>query len=223
MELDQLRVGGVVVPRSDALALARRYLTERAGWSYPSYDGYQQATALGALVDGDFLAPALLNVPRISVRAYEGLQRVRPDLQTVLDAVPPKLRLEHASDEDLDHLGQLFSVLDGAGVHGVSATILAKILHRKRPAFIPLYDDQVRGVYQDGPGAPVPTVRGRSWREFMPLFAAAVREDLVREMPFWQEIAGLAAEPPITPLRALDIVAWWAGRPGRSASPPEDQ
>lgn len=72
MELDRLKVGGAVVSRSDAFALARRYLTERAGWSHPSYDGYQQETALGALVDGDFLAPVLLNVPRISVRAYEG-------------------------------------------------------------------------------------------------------------------------------------------------------
>lgn len=222
MELEQLRVGGVVVSRSDAFAMARRYLTERAGWSYPSYDGYQKASALGALVDGDFLAPALLNVPRISVRAYEGLQRVRPDLQAALDAVSPESQLEHAADKDLEHLGRLFSVLDGAGVHGVSATILAKILHRKRPGFIPLYDDQVRRVYQDGPDAPVPTLRGRSWREFMPLFASAVREDLVREVPFWQEVAGLASGPPITPLRALDIVAWWAGRPRRNASPTED-
>lgn len=104
----------------------------------------------------------------------------------------------------------------------MSATILAKILHRKRPGFIPLYDAQVRGVYRDGPDAPVPTVRGRSWCEFLPLFAAAVREDLVREMWFWQEVANLAPGPPITPLRALDIVAWWAGRPGRDTSPPED-
>jgi hypothetical protein len=90
-------------------------------------------------------------------------------------------------------------------------SVLAKVLHRKRPRFIPLYDERVRSVYQDREAAPVPAVRGRSWEAFMPLFAAAVRDDLRRELAFYSELAGLAQDPPITPLRALDIVAWWVG------------
>jgi hypothetical protein len=60
--------------------------------------------------------------------------------------------------------GPLFGILDKGGIWGARGTVLAKVLHRKRPAFIPLYDEQVRRVYQDGDHAPVPPVIGRAWR-----------------------------------------------------------
>lgn len=211
--MDELRVGGVQVKREDALAHARRYLTEGRGWAYPSYDGFDAAAARGPLVDGDLLAPVLLNVRRISVSTYEALQVVRPQLQEVLDRISPDLSLIDANQADRDQLGELFGVLDGPGISGARGTVLSKLLHRKRPAFVPLYDRQVGRVYQHGDVAPVPVIRGRSWREFAPLFATALQDDLRRELPFWQAITALAPGPPITPLRALDIVAWWAGRP----------
>jgi hypothetical protein len=96
------------------------------------------------------------------------------------------------------------------------------VLHRKRPRFVPLYDEQVRTVYQHGPDAPVPPPpKGtrRAWRDFVVLYAAAVQVDLRREADLWAQIAALAPGPPITPLRALDIVAWWAGQPGRTRPP----
>lgn len=105
-------------------------------------------------------------------------------------------------------------MLDDPGVWGAQGTVLAKVLHRKRPRFVPLYDEQVRAVYQDGPAATISHApRGsRSWAEFIVLFGTAVQADLRCEQPFWQQIADLAPGPKITPLRALDIVAWWAGR-----------
>jgi hypothetical protein len=118
-------------------------------------------------------------------------------------------------------IGRLFSVLDGAGVPGAQGTILTKIVHRKRPAFIPLYDEHVRRVYQDGEGAPVPWVKGRSWADFMTLFAAAVQVDLEREHEFWEEIASFAPGPSISALRALDIVAWRTGAQMTSEPVPE--
>ena len=90
-------------------------------------------------------------------------------------------------------------------------TVLSKVLHRKRPALIPLYDEQVRHVHQGGADPPVPFERGRTWQAFEPLFAAAIQVDLRRELPFWEATAAQAPGPPITALRALDIVAWWAG------------
>jgi len=89
---------------------------------------------------------------------------------------------------------------------------VAKVLHRKRPRFVPLYDEQVRSVYQDRPDGPVPPQHGRSWEEFVVRFAAAVQDDLQRKQALWAEITQMAAGPAITPVRALDIVAWWAGR-----------
>jgi hypothetical protein len=209
--LDMLQVGGVTVDRDAAFAHARDYLTRGTGWAYPSYDGYDAEHAAGPLVDADLLAPILLNVPHIKIATYVALQAVRPRLQEALDRIPPDADLADASTEDLALLGELFAVLDGGGVRGSRGTVLAKVLHRKRPGFIPLYDEQVRSVYQDGPAAPVPRQRGRSWQEFMVVFGAAVQRDLQREQEFWRSIATLAPGPPVTPLRALDIVAWWAG------------
>lgn len=132
-----------------------------------------------------------------------------------LARVPLDLDLADADTTELAVLGDLFAVLDGPGVWGARGTILAEVLHRKRPRFVPLYDKQVRSVYQDGPDAPVPPPPRRprrAWRDFVVLFAAAVQQDLRREADLWAQIAAMATDPPITPLRALDIVAWRAGQ-----------
>jgi hypothetical protein len=50
--------------------------------------------------------------------------------------------------------------IDGAGIHGATGTVLAQVLHRKRPAFIPLYDSRVYGVYVGGNPALVPKPSG---------------------------------------------------------------
>lgn len=211
--MSTLVVGGRHVSRSDALAYAGRYLTDGSGWAYPSYDAFDAEHACGPIVDADLLAPMLLNVNRISIKSYEALQRVKPRLQVVLDLIDPDMSLADAGPAELLWFEELYDVIDGDGIKGVKGTVLAKLLHRKRPAFIPLYDRQVGRVYQDGKGAPVQPVKGRAWAKFMPLFAAAVQRDLIREAQLWSEIAAIAPGPPITPLRALDIVAWWAGGP----------
>jgi Family of unknown function (DUF6308) len=116
--------------------------------------------------------PLLLNVNRISVTTYEALQEVLRDLQERLDRIPPDLSLLDALEGELALLGELFAVLDGNGIKGVQGTVLSKLLHRKRPGFIPLYDRQVGRVYQGAPA--VPQARRRTWQEYIPLFAAAV-------------------------------------------------
>lgn len=217
--MDEIRLGGLVVPQHEALAYATSYLTQRGhGWAYPWYDGFDVQHAAGPLVDADLLAPLLLNV-RISITTYAALQAVRPRLQSALDSISPELSLADATPEQVAGLGELFAVLDDPGVPGARGTVLSTMLHRKRPALIPLYDEQVRSVYQDGPDAPVPpATEPRPWREFWGLYSLAVQADLKRELPFWQRLAALAPGPPITPLRALDIVAWWAGRPDLATS-----
>lgn len=214
--MSALRVGGVVLDRGEALAHARRYLTDGVGWAYPSYDAYERQRAGGPLSDADLLAPVLLNVSRLRIKTYETLQAKRDELDEFLACIPLDLELASANPDDLAILGDMFAVLDGPGVWGARGTVLAKILHRKRPGFVPLYDEQVRRTYQEGTDPAVPRQQGRTWREFIVLFAAAVQADLRREAEFWAEITALAVDPPITPLRALDIVAWWAGHPNRT-------
>lgn len=207
-----LRIGGFIRDRDLALQHAQHYLTDGHGWAYPSYDGYDVGRAAGPLVDTDLLAPLLLNVNRISIRTYERLIEALPQLQDGLDRIPTDWPLADAGAEDLDRLGVLFGVLDGAGIKGVRATTLSKLLHRKRPGFIPLWDQNVRRVYIGEADLQIRPVKGRSWQQLMPIFATKVQDDLKRESAFWDQIVSLAPGPAITPLRALDIVAWWAGK-----------
>jgi len=160
------------------------------------------------LVDGDLLAPVLLNVRQLSFTTYEELQEARPRLQSLLDRIPERQSLADAGRDDFELIGELFGVVDDRAIRGARGTVISKVLHRKRPDFIPLYDLRVGAVYQHGPDAPVPVVKHRPWREFAPLFAAAIKADLRREAEFWGQVSALASEPAITPLRALDIVAW---------------
>ena len=85
-------------------------------------------------------------------------------------------------------------------------------MHRKRPAFVPLYDRFVDYCYRSADSAPIPKDRRRTWRQFGPQLGAAIQADLVDGGDFFAEVASLATDPLITALRALDIVAWYAGR-----------
>jgi hypothetical protein len=219
--MDPLVIGGREVPRRAAFDYAKRYLTEGKGFAYPFYDGYDAAHAAEPLRDTDLLAPMLLNVRHLSITTFEALVPLIPRLQETLDRLPVGLSLVDAQPEHEVLIARLFAVLDDPGVWGAQGTVLAKILHRKRPALIPLYDANVWSVYVP---APVPRDRRRTWEAFFSLFVPAVRADLRRELPFWEEIAALAPTVPITPLRALDIVAWWEGNARKPPAPdlPDD-
>jgi hypothetical protein len=206
-----VRVGGVVVGREQAIEWAREYLTGASAWAYPAYDARSDPNRID---DADLLAPVLLNVNRLTLEAYYGLQEQRTRMQECLAAIPEDAELTSAGDDDLEPIRLLFGVLDDPGIPGVQGTILAKILHRKRPGLIPLYDERVRRCYQVGQGAPLPVRRGRPWGEFFVILAMAMRKDLADQLDTWTEIANIATRPRITLLRALDIIAWRAGAGG---------
>jgi Family of unknown function (DUF6308) len=205
-----VRVGGACVPLEQALSWAEDYLTGRNGtWAYPAYDTYQGGGEDDRISDADLLAPALLNVNRITLQAYYALQKVRGRLEEILQRIPKGLNLDAEPDvtEHIDQIGELFSVLDRHGLPDVRGTILAKILHRKRPAFIPLYDANICYCYRDARGAPIPHDRDRTWQKFARLLAGKMRDDLRTQSDVWNRIVDLAQAAPITRLRALDIIA----------------
>jgi hypothetical protein len=47
--MTKLQIGGVRIDRQAALELARHYLSQRQGWAYPAYDGFDTARASGPL------------------------------------------------------------------------------------------------------------------------------------------------------------------------------
>lgn len=216
--METVQIGGIRVPHGEALDLARRYLTDGTGWGYPAYERYEAARATGPLTDADLLVPPLLNVQHFDLGVYESLQAVQTQLQSSLAQIRPAASVFDATDDEREHVRRMFALLDRRGIPGARGTILSKVLHRKRPHLIPLWDRNVANVYQYGPTPRIPPVDGRSWGDFYVLFTDTVRDDVEAERAFFEEVAALAVDPPISLLRAVDIIAWWAGDPKRWAA-----
>lgn len=222
--MSELKIGNRILTSEKAKEMGQEYLNGPGGWAYPAYDGYSASTATGPLVDADLLAPVLLNVTQTSLTTYYRLQGQINFLQQQLDVLPLDLSLVDAQDVHVDAIAAMYSVIDNGLVGGTRGTRLSKVLHRKRPQLIPLYDRQVGSCYQDGVDARVPVVRGRTWEAFMPKYVKAIRADLEAGWDTWTAIADMTPEgqPVITLLRALDIVAWRVGG-GRADEVPDDE
>jgi hypothetical protein len=213
-----IRVGGRSTVMIEAKGWISEYFTlenqhSASPYAYPAYDSYDSGSGPFELNDGDLLAPALLNAAP-TVRAFYSLQRVRPQLMEALAHIPVGLTLTDAVAAGTMPalLGDLVAVLDGPEpVPGVRLTTLLKVLHRKRPVFIPLYDQFVGACYLgSGDDFPVHRVRQRSWRDYAVAVAAAVSKDLTDQPAALAELQELA--PQVSTLRILDVLAWKVGR-----------
>ncbi len=208
-----IRIGGVDIDRQRATSAAAQYLAAQGHrFGYPAYDAFDSGSGRFKVGDGDFLSPGLLNVP-VSIKTFYSLADLRPQLEDWLLRVPVDARLIEAGDAELALLSELFSVLEaGPRRPHIRGAVLAKVMHRKRPAFIPLYDRHVDYCYRGASGAPIVPDNKRPWSEFIPLLGRAMIADLHREAAYLADVVAMATAPVITPLRALDIVAWQAGR-----------
>ncbi len=205
-------MGGIRVPRDEAFDPARRYLTDGSGWGYPAYERYEAPRALGPLTDADLLTQPLLNVKHFGLRVYESLQAVRPQLQESLDTIRPEASVLDATDDERESVRRMFALIDRRGIPGSRGTVLSKVLHRKRPRLIPLWDGNVEKVYLLGATPRIPPMgRRRSWGDFFLVFSDVVRADIEADRGFFEDVVALAVDPPISLLRAVDVVAWWAG------------
>jgi hypothetical protein len=187
-------------------AVLRDYVDVRNGFAYPSYDRLI-TNGSSALVDGDLLAPALIGA-EVDRGRFALLREMLPALAGV--AALPAGPIEAADDEAIGQVADLFAVLDEAPYagKGVRGTILSKVLHRKRPDLVPLYDSRIFESYT-APGA-IPRAAHRSWREFMELLCRQMRDDLRAEADAFDELIGVAGDAGalLTRLRILDILVW---------------
>ncbi|MFF4690489.1 DUF6308 family protein [Streptomyces sp. NPDC001307] len=224
MSGETVRVGGRCVALDQARQWIWQYFDAEANraaaaaakgrpYAFPIYDRMDTGSGPNELNDGDLLAPVLLNVaPKL--HAVLNLQAVRPDLEAVLAAIPEKLTLQDAvaSGVHAEPLRRIGGLLDGpAPLRGVGGTILMKIMHRKRPLFLPLYDTQVYACYC-GPGAqyPIKNAPQRTWAEFLRLLGDAVARDLDEQPDTWKTLMRCAPDD-VSVLRVLDVVAWNLG------------
>ncbi|WP_218713018.1 DUF6308 family protein [Arthrobacter sp. BF1] len=206
---EQLTVGGRKIPLDDAKAFARNYLSGEGNWAYPAYDAYpgHPGTDVG---HADLLAVALLNAHQRPLDSYYGLESLIPLINERLADPALQGSLADANAATLDAIARLFGVLDEKRPKYVSLTKLSKVLHRKRPELIPLYDKNISRCYADE--GLDPRDRSRSWHDYSRLLLAAMKRDLADQIDNWMEIADLATHVKITPLRAMDIVGWHLGR-----------
>ena len=182
------------------------YLDPRNGYAYPSYDTLI-TNGSSELVDGDLLAPALMGV-EVDRARFRLLRDMLPALEGVADL--PPVALQGADDDHVLCVAGIFGMLDepryaGRGVRG---TIVSKVLHRKRPDLVPLYDSRIFEAYT-APGA-IPRSTDRSWQQFMALLCRQMRADLRAAADAFGQLEKLAAEQgaPVTQLRILDILVW---------------
>lgn len=215
--MTKIQVGGAHTTRDHATQLVGDYVRNPGRtWAYPAYDGYpgHDGPRLGA---ADLLAPALLNAGQNPIGTYYGFESILDELNTRLAEVPEDMTLDAADGPTLEKIARLYGVLDTHRPKYISLTKLSKVLHRKRPGLLPLYDRNIRHCYVYAHGAPVPDTTNRSWTDLSRLWVTAVQHDLTTQLDVWTELAGLATAPRITPLRALDIVGWHLGGSGATA------
>jgi hypothetical protein len=203
--------------RSCAAMHLARYTDTDGDRAFRTYDRQGAPATLTPL---DCLAPALLSV-RVSWRQVIPLFQPSGPGAVVLNAMQAVLddpRCARASFVDID-LGDPdgpWALVDaairssgGSGqgnpVPGLKAVGVSKILHRKRPALVPIFDRWVYQFYLDTP-PPVGSY-DKPPRKLWPLLQADLRANRA-----W--LAGLAA-PVRTPdgrrlsvLRAADIIIW---------------
>ncbi|MDP9436522.1 MAG: DUF6308 family protein [Actinomycetota bacterium] len=206
MTVDSVRLcaGTLLVEQPEELLLD--YLDVRNGYAYPSYDRLV-TNGSAELVDGDLLAPALIGT-EVDRGRFRLLSDLLPHMRGVADL--PPVALQDADDAVVAAVADLFAVLDEAPYagRGVRGTIISKVLHRKRPDLVPLYDSRIFECYT-APGA-LPRAQDRGWQEFMGLLCAQMREDLRAEATAFDRLEQVAAEAGglLTRLRILDVLVW---------------
>jgi len=200
----RLCAGTLEVEHPDQVLLD--YLDVRNGYAYPAYDTLETNSS-ASLVDGDLLAPMLLGAD-VDAGRFALLREMLPALEVVADL--PEVALQDADDDHVLCVAGLFGILDepryaGRGIRG---TIVSKVLHRKRPELVPIYDSRIFAAYT-APGV-IPRANDRSWQHFMALLCTQMRDDLQAEAAGFAALEELAASEgtPVTQLRILDILVW---------------
>jgi hypothetical protein len=182
----------------------RDYVATSGARAFHAYDVLGDPDRLHPV---DLLSPALLDAP---VRGADVIAMCRPDgpprrLYDALQAVlsDDAARSAQFADEDLDSPKSSWSLVRAAliasdATPNIKASKVTKILHRKRPELVPIFDSRVATYYGCSTRAP---------SKFWPILQADVRahggwlRNLAQEMSTPDGRA-------LSVLRTLDIVVW---------------
>lgn len=199
---------------TEASKLLWRYFSERKHDGSPRFTGARFERLAGGgdrpetayrVTADDLVAVSMLGVHVPGEAARAMLEDNALAIHALLSAIPPDLDLWDAEDDHIDSASPAWELWRQVRQHDdVGPTITSKLLARKRPRLVPVFDD----VIEKASGLDIDD----AWTGF--------REVLTRE-----RVQGLIAHrtaaglgPEISILRLLDVLIWmehWERRNGR--------
>ncbi|UWX96790.1 DUF6308 family protein [Arthrobacter zhaoxinii] len=211
------------ISTAEAARLLRNYYTKpglkgrvRTGARFDTWAGGGDAPdVVNTITADDMLAASFLSVPFEPTAVIGLLDERRVDISALLSRIPFDLDLADLKDGDFEAvLGvgspawKLWDVLRGNDLEekekwGIGPTRASKLMARKRPRLIPIWDSVVQ-TQTESKGS---LNQWTDWHE-------ALTEDgcaLAHHLDDVQELAKLPHR--ISRLRAMDVVLWMRGRP----------
>jgi hypothetical protein len=142
IQMIMLTVGASHIDREipNAGDLLRQYRKD-IGYDYLEYE---PITPANKILPEDLAITLLMN-SRVGWRAFHSIQR---HVQTIDLTHLPVKPLEHTSAEERKLVAEIITKL--AQLPGIAASVATKVLHKKRPALIPILDNQaIFGAYMN--------------------------------------------------------------------------
>ena len=196
-----------------AVGHVRKYFEVRAS-GRPRYTGSRFETFAGGgdsvdpnrITSADLIAVSMLSV-HVPGEASLGITgELAGEIEELLAQVPTELRLENLTKNEfttyLDEgspADRIWALLrQRENKWGVGQTTTSKILARKRPHLVPIYDSAVAKQVglRDSSG---------QWRRWWEAFQSDEGRKLVKKLQAIREASG---QPHLSLLRVLDIVLW---------------
>lgn len=204
--------------RLDAAAdVVRRYFSTPAtgGFTGAYFErfcgGGDRPEVAKAFTAEDVVAVSMLSVQVEGRPALDLLVHRADRLNALLSTIPTDTTLASLAAAELGASWTprvLFEEL--LRIPGIGATTASKLLARKRPHLVPVYDTVV--------DSELSLVKGRLWR---PLHAWLVADDHANERHL-ERVRERAGVPDVSVLRVFDVLTWMTGRENVVASAPHD-
>lgn len=128
--------------------------------------------------EADLFVVSLLNLGQRENPTYYELKELIPAMSEALTKLPTDETFADASPETFDAIADLFGILDERPTPQVGKTKLMKVLHRRRPELIPLFDENIRCCYSEIGEPLVPAVKNRSHGDFAVAWLPALQNDV---------------------------------------------
>jgi hypothetical protein len=191
----------------DAVELIQEYYRPNGRFSGRRFEflggGGDRAEVANVFTAEDLVAVSMLSINVPGDAAIEILETQSRQLSEWLEQVPLGVSLWTADEADVDDHGSAAAKLwyQLEGIKDIGSVSASKLVARKRPQLLPVYDSVVKGALQP------------SSKDFwIPLRNSLLRDDsaILNRLQEIKNEAQLEVDPPL--LRILDVAVWMARR-----------